>query len=129
MQICKKIITKRFVSKKQKDAYLDACRWLGKNVYSKDEFAKNFFVKVEKLKDSKFPTFEVTLYFQIDENEKKTEHCMKCKRVHSTFYSSDGVRCDKCEFLGFHRNLEKEVDAKTEFYKEAFRKNEQEEDD
>lgn len=124
MQISKKVITKEFSDEKSKQAYLKACKWLAKHIYSKDEFAENFTVKVVKA-DSEFPTFEVSVYLTKNERDLRLEHCKKCKNIHSFFYSPEGVRCDRCEYLAFKKNVESEIKNKIDFYKEILEKDEE----
>ena len=124
MKITEKVLEKEFKDENSKNAYLKACKWLAKNVYSKVEFEDKFQVSIVKKKESKFPTFTVTLYFVKDESEEKEIQCKKCREIHTVFYCYDGIRCDKCEFNGFHKRVEKDIKKLAAFYKGAIEKDE-----
>lgn len=107
-----------FSDKVSKKAYLNACKWLATNVYSKDEFSEYVTVKITKNKERKLPTFTVKLFITIDEKEMCNEYCGKCKQLHTIFYSVDKPDCTACKLNGYRYKLHDNIKNLVAFWKE-----------
>lgn len=112
------ILKKEFSDKVSKKAYLDLCKWLAINVYSKDEFAKFLTVNVEK-KKSKLPTFILTIYVSFDVDKVNERHCTNCKYLTSTFYQIEKPNCNYCKFKAYLKRIEKEIKGMKDFYEKT----------
>jgi hypothetical protein len=126
MLYCETVLRKEFTNEVSKQAYLDACKWLAKNVYSKVELSKLITVKVEKqeLKKGQLPTFIVTLYATYDEEGLVNEYCHKCKQLHSLLYSVEKPKCDLCKMLAFRKQKHDNLAGIKTALKETIMKNE-----
>lgn len=111
-----------FSDKVSKQAYLEACKWLAQNVYSKVELSKWITVQItkEQVKKKQLPTFTVKLFITVDEKEMKDSYCGKCKQLHTIFYSIDTPNCDTCKLNGYRKQLNSSVKNAVEFWKEVF---------
>jgi hypothetical protein len=115
------ILQKNFSNQISKQAYLDACKWLAKNVYSKVELAKFVTVNVEKqeAKKKQLPTFIVTLYATYNEEEMANSYCEKCRQLHNLLYSVEKPKCDTCKMLAFRKQKSKNLQGIKETLKEV----------
>ena len=118
---------KKFSNKISKEAYLTACKWLAKNVYSKVELSKYITVQIikEEQKKKQLPTFTVKLFITIDEKEIKDSYCEKCKQLHTIFYSIDAPDCNICKMNGYRKQLSNNVGNMVKFWKEVFENGEE----
>lgn len=108
---------RKFINKVSKQAYLDACKWLAMNVYSKPDLTKFITVQIEKEGDK---TFIVRLYMTVDEREIKDSYCSKCKQLHTIFYSIDKIDCGKCKMNVYRKQLHDSVKNMVDFWKGEF---------
>lgn len=108
---------RRFINKVSKQAYLDACKWLAVNVYSKPDLSKFITVQVEK--EGK-KTFIVRLFMTVDEKEISDNHCQKCKHLHTIFYSIEKPDCSKCKMRVYKKCLHDNVKNMVDFWKGEF---------
>lgn len=114
------LLTKYFSNKVSKEAYLQACKWLAKNVYSKPDLSKYVTVKIEKVKSKKQEsTFKITLFVVIDEKEVNESYCKKCKHLYTLLYSIDKPKCDECKLQAYKRNLLNQIENLFDFCKEV----------
>lgn len=116
------VFKKEFSNKVSKQAYLNACVWLAKNVYGKSDYAERITVKIEKkdVKKTKVPTFVVSLYVTINENELKNDFCQKCQQLHTLFYCVDKVNCEECKMASYRKQLNSYVKNLKEHFEEVF---------
>lgn len=117
---CEEIKRKEFSDEQSKEAYLKACKWLAKNIYSRDEFAKYLVVNIEKKKKCKLPTFVVKIYISINEDEVSELHCKMCRTKNNIFYQIDKTDCDFCVHTAYKRRLENFIKGIRDFYEENF---------
>lgn len=113
------VLEKQFQDKISKEAYLKACKWLAKNVYSKDELANNVQVKITKTIESKLPTFTVSIFAIENYSEFKTNLCKKCQTISTIFYQVEKPNCDYCKVSAFDKNMEKIIRNKVKFLREV----------
>ena len=128
-KISYKILTKTFKDKISKNAYMKAIKWLAKNVFSHEELASNLSVKIEKNKKVKTPTFNVTLFVDVEEEKLKSDFCGKCRRIYNTFYQIDKMHCDECKMNAYLKRNEHYIDGLVDIYTKIFEEKENEEDD
>lgn len=110
-----KILEKEFSNKVSKEAYLSACKWLAKNVYSNKSLSEKVNVNITKTNST---TFLVTLYSSIDEQETANDFCSKCKSLHTIFYSIDKPECNKCNAFCYRREMSKVTNGIKTFVRE-----------
>ena len=115
-----KFFEQKFSDKVSKKAYLDACKWLAQNVYSKpvSEYVTVKITKVEPTRKNPKTTFVVELYASINENEVKDNFCNKCKQMHTIFYCIDKPECEKCKAFIYKKNLYDRIKGIKEFCEE-----------
>ena len=113
---------RKFKNKISKNAYLEACKWLAQNVYSKVELSKYVTVQIvkEKVDKKQLPTFTVKLFMTVDEKEIKDSYCHKCKQLHTIFYSIDKIDCQTCKMHGYRKQLEDNVNNLVGIWKDKF---------
>lgn len=119
MKYSVKIFEKSFSDEVSKDAYLKACKWLAKNLYSKDELAEMIHVNVKK-EESQLPTFVVSLYLVNDENECKECHCKKCRTISTVFYQVEKPDCDHCKMNAYMKRKERWIEDSANYYERYF---------
>ncbi|MBO7695411.1 MAG: hypothetical protein J6T10_22530 [Methanobrevibacter sp.] len=107
------LYVKQFKNKVSKQAYLEACKWLAQNVYSKVELSKYITVQIikENVNKKQLPTFTVKLFMTINEEDLKDSYCKKCKQLHTIFYSIDKPDCDVCKMNGYRKQLQTNVSS------------------
>ena len=113
------IFSKTFKNKISKNAYMDCVKWLAINVFSKDEISKNVSVKIEKQK-TKIPTFKLTLYVDIDQNNIEGRFCEKCKHLYATFYQVEKMNCLECKVNAYIKNSDSYCKGIVKIYKKIF---------
>lgn len=117
-----KVYEKSFSDDVSKDAYLKACKWLAKNIYSKKS-SKYITVKISKKEpeDKKEkPTFIVELFVTINEKEVKESVCDKCKQLHTMFYCIDKPKCEECKITVYKHELERQTMGIKKYFEEEF---------
>jgi hypothetical protein len=115
-----KIFQKTFKNKVSKTAYMEAMKWLAKNVYSKDELSENISVKIQKDKKSKIPTFIVTLFMDVDFEGLHSNFCEQCKRVYNSFYQVEKMNCYECKANAEKKTNDKYCKGLISIYKKIF---------
>ncbi len=113
------IFSKTFKNKISKNAYMDCVKWLAINVFSKDEISKNVSVKIEKQK-TKIPTFKLTLYVDIDQNNIEGRFCEKCKHLYATFYQVEKMNCLECKVNAYIKNSNSYCKGIVKIYQKIF---------
>lgn len=126
MKYSEKIFEKNFHNKKSKQAYLDACIWLAKNIYGKVELVDYISTNIRKVKTkgNQLPTFKVEIYATIDIKETNENFCKKCKYLHTIFYSIDKPDCNKCNKKMFVDEVIKQIEGVKDFLLEVIEKSE-----
>ena len=107
----------KFTNKFSKQAYLDACKWLAVNVYSKPDLSKYITVNIQKENKK---TFLVKLFMTIDEREVKTNYCLRCQQLHTLFYRVEKIDCTTCKMHNFRNELHNQVKNMVDFWKGEF---------
>lgn len=108
---------RKFMNKVSKQAYLDACKWLAVNVFSKPDLSKYITVQIVKEKKN---IFNVKLFMTIDEREVKTNYCLRCQQLHSLFYSIEKIDCNTCKLHAYRNELHNQVKNMVDFWKGEF---------
>lgn len=102
-----KVYEKSFSNEVSKQAYLDACVWLAKHVYSRGNLPNYISVKIvkaEKKIKNKF-VFKVEVFATIEEDKVYENFCYKCKQMHTIFYSIDKPECCKCNMFVYRQRI------------------------
>ena len=102
---------KEFFDIEPKKAYLNACKWLATNVYSKPDYSKHICVEILKVQNKKGTKvkFIVKLYCMIDESEQKRNYCLKCREMANILYSVNSPKCEECRMYGYRSRLQNEM--------------------
>lgn len=108
---CKCVFRKVFEDEVSKQAYLQACKWLAKNIYSNVELSKHIVVNIEK-GGEQLPAFIVSVYVKEDADEIQGSFCRHCKMLHTLFYSIDGMKCSECKANALVKELDKQLKGK-----------------
>lgn len=108
-----KVYEKSFKGYNSKETYLNVCKWLAKNVYSKQGMSEYITVNVEKktgvVKGKDVCKFIVTIYASIDEKEISVEYCEKCKTLYTVLYCMDKPKCEECKKNVYKKELSKRL--------------------
>lgn len=122
-----KVYEKIFTNKISKQAYLDACKWLAKNVYG-SKYSDYLTVQIQKQEQKKKEeefTFVVTVYACVNESEIKKKHCSKCQQFYTLFYCVDKPKCEECKYTVYKKSREQEIKNIRNSFEEVFKENEE----
>lgn len=133
-----KILDKEFEGDVSKEVYLDACKWLAKNVYSSPSYSENISVqivksnkeveklvrhkktgKIEKTKQTR-TVFTVSLYCVRNLDNALDEHCKNCRHLHNLFFQLNDMHCEECKVTALKRKLETELVGLAENLRKSF---------
>lgn len=114
----KRVFQKTFTDETPKAAYLKACKWLAKNVYSKPSLSEHVAVNIVKLQE-KEPSFLITVYAVEDEKEIKDNFCNRCKVLQNTFYNNASPNCLECKMNAITKEFDKQLCSKYDFIKKV----------
>lgn len=128
-KISYKVLTKSFKNEVSKKAYLEATKWLAVKVFGRPELAKNLSVKIEKKEKVKIPTFDVTIFVDIEEEKLKYDFCSKCQRIYNTFYQVDKMHCDECKLNAYHKSNDHYTKGLIDLYTKMILEEKEDEDD
>lgn len=120
MKYSVKAFEKYFSKEESKQAYLKLCKWLAKNVISNVEFSKNITYQIEKV-EGKLPTFKLTLFATIEEEDIADDYCLKCKQLSNLLYSNIKPDCEHCKMSGYMKKKREYINSFKEFYKEVLK--------
>lgn len=111
MLISEKIITREFIARTQKDAYLKCCKWLSTNIIAKTN-SKYITYRIEKAKlDDWNKKIVLTVYVTADEEEIQVRHCEICKEVTGSFFMKQNKHmCDSCKMPPYRRRMKERLD-------------------
>lgn len=121
---CERVFVKDFSHAVSKQAYLKACKWLAKNVYSNVELAQDLVVNIIKKNECESPTFTVTVYVLNNESELRSDFCKKCRSLHTLFYSLRSMNCNECKAKAYHKKMDEEIANKAQFVKQVLEEKE-----
>ena len=120
MKVSVQFHSQNFTSTSTKEAYLDACKWVAKNVVAKEVEIGETFWHITKL-DADSPTVRLELHALIDVDSSHTSFCAKCKEFHSLFYLNQQFNCDTCTHATFKQLMESKLKVKQHYRKEKMR--------
>lgn len=120
------IYEKQFIGIDEDKTYLEACRWLKENVYTKPDILNNITVKLERFtsKKSSKVKFTVKVFCSSDEMEQRRRYCCDCQTLSAILYSVESPKCETCKMFGYRKRLESEMVNKKKFLKEVIEENE-----
>ena len=117
MKYSQRLFRKQFTSEESsKDAYMELCKWLAKNVISKKDEIGEMTFEINKVK-ADYPTFELTLYAMLDENDVNKLHCDACKEAHRLFYVGNEAKCDSCAVNAYRTRMKQRLNTKSQYTK------------
>lgn len=110
---------RNFVANNSKDAYLKACKFVAKNIINKESKVEVDKVtwsieRVDKDKDD-LPTFQLKLYYRFDDKEFMKKTCEACKEFHKSFFINENFNCDKCNKVGYEKNVNQKLNIGSEY--------------
>jgi hypothetical protein len=114
MRIAVEFFKKNFKNKDSKKAYLKACRWIAKNVISKNTEEEITTFQINKIPND-IPTFEVILYCCLDEIDIKESFCNACKEIHKSFFINENFNCNECKMNGYRNRCRKNITIKKKY--------------
>lgn len=121
MKITASFFTKKFANTSKKDAYMDAAKWIASNVIKhQDELGETLF-NITEVKDADFPTYKVTLYCMMDEEERKEKFCNICKQYHKSFFINEEFNCSRCNMLTYRQRCEESLGQKKSYRRERIK--------
>ena len=124
MKYSVKVFEKEFSNEKSKVAYLNACKWLANNLFSKVELSKVVSVQINKDENKKLPTFIVSLFVNESETDCRVEHCKQCKTINTIFYQVTKPNCNECKMNAYKKRLDSRIEIKANFVKEIMNEKE-----
>ena len=120
MEYVKKFYEREFKAESSKAAYLKACRFVASNVISKGskvEVSKVTWNVVKVEAEGNLPTFRLTLYYKFDDTEFMKQSCEACKQFHKSFFINENFNCNRCNKVGYEKNIEQKLTNGTEYFK------------
>lgn len=119
MKLVVKFYQRDFSGEGSKTTYLEACKWVAKNVISKEvEIGGDTFWRIKKVKDADLPTFRLELYAMLDSEESTKGFCNRCQEFHKAFYLNQQYNCDACNYTAFKKQMEQKLQIKKAWRKE-----------
>lgn len=106
-----------FIGTSTKEAYLEACKWVAKNVVSNEVEIGETFWRITR-QDADSPTVRLELHALLDAGDSFTSFCGKCKEFHSLFYLNQQFNCDTCTHATFKQLMESKLKTKQHYRKE-----------
>lgn len=123
MNISQKFYEKEFSNDSPKQAYLDACEWIAKNILSKSSKVEVTKIAWRIVKTSKdFPTFRLELFVAYDEEEVSSNVCSVCKELHSAFFVNEEYNCTRCNKEAYRKKLKTKLDTGCTWFNELISK-------
>ena len=98
-----------------KKAYLNSCKWVSSKVMS-----KNIDKVVWKTIKSSETTITLQLFFTLDVNDEKREHCKACKEFHKSFFINEEY--NSCKLNAFFNRMKSKENVSKGYFKEKIKK-------
>lgn len=120
MKYIEKFYERKFIAEDTKTAYLKACKFVASNIVSEGSKveAEKVTWKVEKVKsDDGLPTFMLTLFYTFDDVEFMEKTCNACKEFHKSFFINENFNCDRCNKVGYAKNIQNKLLIGSEYFK------------
>lgn len=121
MKYIHEFYTHSFKAEDSKNAYMKACKFVASNIISeksKVEASKvTWSVQKVKVEEGDLPTFQLTLYYTFDDTEFMKKTCEACKQFHKSFFINENFNCDRCNKVGYERNVIQKLMIGSEYFK------------
>lgn len=120
MLYIEKFFEKRFRAENSKEAYLKACKFVASNIISEKSRVEDTKVVWDVIKvsdESDLPTFQLSLYFKFDDTEFMQQTCRACKEFHKSFFINENFNCERCNKVGYEKNIQQKLLIGTEYFK------------
>lgn len=112
MVYIEKFYERNFKAENAKDAYLKACSFVASNILSKKskvEATKVTWDVTNVSEEGGLPTFRLSLYYKFDDTEFMHQTCEACKQFHKSFFINENFNCDKCNKVGYEKNVKQKL--------------------
>lgn len=125
MLFSEKFFEEEFKAPTYKDAYMKACKWLGKYVIGKKDLSTGITWEITKNEssDSGIPTVTLRLYATLEEKEFVYRFCRVCKEFHSSFYINQQQNCNNCNMQAYRGQILEKIKMKQKYKREILDKN------
>ena len=113
-----KFYEREFKDEDPKKAYLKASKFVASNIISKGskvEVSKVTWDVVRVERD--LPTFRLTLYYKFDDTDFMKQTCDACKQFHKSFFINENFNCDRCNKVGYEKNIEQKLLIGTDYFR------------
>lgn len=114
-----KFYERNFRAENSKDAYLKACKFVASNIISKGSKVEATRVTWDVIRvdteQGDLPTFMLTLYYKFDDTEFMKSTCEACKEFHKSFFINEQFNCNRCNKMGYERNLSHKLEIGSEY--------------
>ena len=120
MEYIQKFYEREFRDEDPKKAYLKASKFVASNIISKGskvEVSKVTWNVVKVEAEGNLPTFRLTLYYKFDDTEFMKQSCEACKQFHKSFFINENFNCNRCNKVGYEKNIEQKLTIGTEYFK------------
>lgn len=122
MKYIQSFYEREFKAKGSKEAYLKACKFVASNIISdssKVEASKVTWsvTRVKTEDEESLPTFLLTLFYTFDDTEFMEKTCTACKEFHKSFFINENFNCDRCNKIGYERNIKQKLAIGSEYFK------------
>ena len=124
MQYISEFYKRDFKAETSKDAYLKACKFVASNIISEDSKVEASKVtwtvqKVDNPDKSSLPTFRLTLFYTFDDSKLMKMTCDACKEFHKSFFINENFNCNRCNKVGYEKNVKKSLSIGVEHIKKV----------
>ena len=120
MKYIEKFYERQFKAESSKDAYMKACKFVANNIISaksKVEASKVTWNVTKLTDETGLPTFLLTLYYTFDDEKFMEQTCNACKEFHKSFFINENFNCDRCNKVGYERNIQQKLLIGSEYFK------------
>lgn len=119
MLVSVSFFTKTFKGSSNKDAYLNVCKWIAKNVLNDESKIKETFWKIER---EDIGVYKLTLYCTLDYKDRERKFCESCQKYHKRFYYNEDRDCSRCNLKAFKKRIDENLSIKRNYRKELVKK-------
>jgi hypothetical protein len=118
MLYIQKFYERDFKDENPKNAYLKASKFVASNIISKGSKVEVSKVTWDIVRvEGDLPTFRLTLYYKFDDTEFMKKTCETCKQFHKSFFINENYNCNRCNKIGYEKNIEQKLLIGTEYFK------------
>ena len=113
-----KFYERDFKDEDPKKAYLKASKFVASNIISKGSKVEVSKVTWDVVRvEGDLPTFRLTLYYKFDDTDFMKQTCDSCKQFHKSFFINENFNCNRCNKVGYEKNIEQKLLIGTEYFR------------